>query len=178
MSAPVLPDIYVTDTCALDPRLGGLMSIDPTKIRSSDPPRHLEDFEHAGLRFKLASGISLVSDGTPGYLFHVHAVDGSLLGKVSGILATDSNSVSEIGHIGVEVVPERRGEGLPSRFALGVVPLLREEGVTDILFTCDPANNAIKAAIGSVGAEYLDEWPGNGQDGVGKSRFALRDTHR
>ena len=154
------------------------MSNDPTQIRRVEPPREIAPFERDGLRFSLAAGLRTVSDGTPGYLFEVRSPDGSLLGTVSGILATEPGSVAEIGHIGVEVAPEWRGRGLPASFARGVIPVLQDEGIADILITCDPANDAMKAAIASLGAEYLDEWPVEGQQGTPKTRFILRDDRR
>lgn len=148
------------------------MSNDPAKMQQVAAERPIPPFEFDNLRFTLASGLRSIPGENPGWLFNVHAPDGSFVGTVTAIRAEDRESVAEIGHIGVEVEPQWRGRGMPARFARAVVPLLRDEGVDEIMFTCDQANEAMKQTIRSLGAEYLDEWSGEG--GTPKTRFVLR----
>jgi len=129
-----------------------------------------------GLIFRPTHGfVCLEAPDIPGLAFSVTTDAGVEIGTASLLFAPDIASVARTGHIGAELLPDFRGQGRTGQIVRSLLPVLRENGVADVLLTCDEGQEAsVKICLG-VGATPIDDLPPMTPDGATKRRFLLSE---
>jgi predicted acetyltransferase len=98
-------------------------------------------------------------------------VDGEVfLGRIS-IRHTLSDALRVIGgHIGYDVRPSRRGQGLGTRMLALVLPRAKALGVDPAMLTCDASNDASWRMIERAGGTRVETFM---HDGIDRYRYSL-----
>jgi predicted acetyltransferase len=93
--------------------------------------------------------------------------DGEYVGRIS--LRHELNELLWTwgGHIGYSVRPSARGRGHASSALRQMLEVARERGLTEVLVTCDPDNEASRRTIEGAGGVYEDTREGKRRYWVG-----------
>jgi len=78
-------------------------------------------------------------------------VDGQLVGRVSIRFELNEFLATRGGHVGYGVIPEFRRKGYATAILRESVEILRSEGVTSVLVTCDDSNTVSASVIERCG---------------------------
>jgi predicted acetyltransferase len=145
-----------------------------TRLHSTEfmpPLRAVDHLEGEGLQFRLSHGIR-TPEGVPGYVFDISEGSESI-GSAMVLLTHDLNAIREVGHMGCEVRPEKRGKGYTVRLARALFPFVQQHGIRELLVTCDIGHKSQYQSIMALGGEFLDELPARSPDDKGKARYRI-----
>jgi predicted acetyltransferase len=105
----------------------------------------------------------------PGYVFNV-ADGGTHIGYFTVLITPDRDAVARVGHMGCELEPPFRKKGYVARMGRGLFPFVREQGLREVLITCDVGHASQRQSILDTGASPLDVLPAAAGDPA-KERF-------
>ena len=143
-----------------------------TKKDDGLPSVHMTNFSNGEITVTLDD---IRRDSKTDYrCFHFKiAVSGKDAGEFTILEGSDFKKIPYQGNIGAEVSPEFSGQGLSEKVLNMLLPFCKERGLSKLLITTDPNNEATKKICSNISAKFLDTLPAN-QDYPEKSRYVLK----
>lgn len=143
-----------------------------TDLTTHVPPlvRVTAPIQGEGLTYTLRHAIR-TPHGIPGYVFDV-SEDGDRVGEVCVLITSDREAVGRSGHMGCELTPAYRKRGCVPRIGRGLFPFVRQQGLSEVLITCDVGHQSLRESLLELGAVLLDQLPPAGDDAA-KERFLI-----
>ena len=101
------------------------------------------------------------SDGNC-FLFKI-SVDGKDAGEFTILDESNLDKIAYQGNIGAEVYPPFNGNRLAEKVLYMLLPFCKERGLSELLITTDPDNEAIIKTCDNLSAKYLDTLKGDNE---------------
>ncbi len=89
------------------------------------------------------------------FLFII-TVDGKDAGEITILEQSDFDKIAYQGNIGIEVYPDFNGDRLGEKALHMLLPFCKERGLSKLLLTTDPDNDAAIKTCTNLSAKYLD----------------------
>lgn len=112
----------------------------------------------AGFELRPTDKFLYTAAAIPGYEFAI-VVHGKEAGRFTVLLEDDPQKLQAFGNVGVRVHGAFRGQDLPTKATLALLPFLQAHGTSSVLITRDHDGGPIERACNLLGATYFDTVP-------------------